>query len=758
MELIHNTTFRILPELNPSTEYAPGIYRVILDEPRLNKIITVIIQPDGEPKPKTRGRKMQAATKNKRKKGPAKLIGELLWMDRDVLLQLQRDGQLKAIAIERGRIRAEQDLGEKDQEDFKRRKNAMNRFFDFQELRDGILLDHGIGGLVKQAQEDTGASRALVYKCWSLLCRWGISETSLMPQRFKCGAPGVMRPCDPGGRKKPGRKTNKQRVSLAYGVTLDPDQPGMSSEWAAAIRAADKQIPTPKPRWPERCLRITNSAFCSKAKEENGKLILVTPEFGQYPNDSQIKHVLIYGVSRLQRLLDRTTRRHFERALRGLVARNWQGVAGPGHTWAIDSTVGDIYLRSSVDRAWILGRPIVYVIVDVWSTAVVGFYVCLTGPSWNTAKVSLFNAVADPELLGELWGYQPILTLNPLPTMPYALLCDRGEYLSQGHRHTAVKFLPLTSYTPPYRGDLKGLAEVLHRIEKDKQYPFIPGAMDFRRQELELRKVNPEDCVLTLREYVHYLYELFTECNLTADRRHRIDAYMQAAGVFPSPAGLWRYGHDMGVGFRRHIDHAEFITELLPPSTARVRRDAVRHAGNDYMSPEVQGAEWTAVARNFGGWDIPVNYYPGSLARIWTPNPTAGGLLDLHIADESRGSADLSFEEWSDVLADQTMKGAGIDHIRKMQSLDTWGRMKTITDNAVRLTREAVAKASGQVPTMTEARAMEVAAMSQPDQSENKAADVLQEEAMDAHLKMMEALIHAADVDANAEEERHALS
>ena len=113
-------------------------------------------------------------------------------------------------------------------------------------------------------------------------------------------------------------------------------------------------------------------------------------------------------LTRLQRILEKTTKAHFKRALRGLTARNWEGVAGPGHTWAIDSTVGDIYLRSSVNRAWIVGRPIVYIIVDIWSTAVVGFYVCLTGPSWNTAKVSLFNATADPALLGDLWGYEPI--------------------------------------------------------------------------------------------------------------------------------------------------------------------------------------------------------------------------------------------------------------------------------------------------------------------------------------------------------------
>lgn len=62
-------------------------------------------------------------------------------------------------------------------------------------------------------------------------------------------------------------------------------------------------------------------------------------------------------------------------------------------------------------------------------------------------------------------------------------MCDRGEYLLKGHRETAMKLSPLTSYAPPYRGDMKGLVEVLHRIEKDAQLLFVPGENCRRRQE-----------------------------------------------------------------------------------------------------------------------------------------------------------------------------------------------------------------------------------------------------------------------------------
>jgi putative transposase len=273
-----------------------------------------------------------------------------------------------------------------------------------------------------------GCSESFVRKNFSLLCRGGFQESSLRPTRSaRCGAPGVPRPCDPGGRKKPGAKTIKEKVARACGKIIAPEQPGISTQWAKTIMAADKRIPSPKPAMPERCQQIVESAFVARYKDEGGKLVLLEAKLGTYPNARQIKRVLERNIPKLQRLLERTTKGHFTRSLRGLIGRNWKGVVGPGHTWAVDSSIGDIYLRSSINRAWIIGRPIVYVIVDVWSTAVVGFYVCLDGPSWEMAKVALFSAATDPNLIGGLWGYEAMPSLFPAPTMCAVLMCDRGE-------------------------------------------------------------------------------------------------------------------------------------------------------------------------------------------------------------------------------------------------------------------------------------------------------------------------------------------
>lgn len=695
--LIHNQVIEI------TSGAWEGIYRVVLDAPRTNQ--TILARLSGSPLPngKTRGRKKQDVTKSPRKQAPLPLIGELIWVGHAQLDDLRSDNMIKVVDIEREQFA----LSKSDQDRYVHRVAVMSDFLDFDTLSSTILKDGGVASLVNAATARTGASKSLLYKLWSLLCRLGFSAVSLKPRRYRCGAPGVARPCDPNGRQKAGRKTIGEYAAKASGNMLPPTQPGMSTEWRQWIMIADKKIPSPKPDFPARYKFILDSQFVKRYRMENGLHVPLELKQGEYPNRSQVKRVLTTDVPRLQRLLDRTTAGHYARSLRGMTGRNWKGVAGPGHTWAIDSTIGDIYLRSSVNRAWIIGRPVVYIIVDVWSTAIVGFYVCLTGPSWDTAKVSLFSAAADPALLADLWQYQPILSLHPAPTMPAALMCDRGEYLSRAASQTGIKLIPCLSYAPPYRPDLKGLVEVLHRIEKDGQHLWLPGAIDARRKEYELRRFDPREAVLTVREYTEYLHTVFAEYNLTANRAKRIDTHMASAGVIPSPAGLWRWGHEVGIGTRRAFPQSELISELLPQQRGIVSRSGVRFCGLHYESEKINDEQWTAHARNFGSWNIDISHFPGSVSRIWTPNLAGSGLLDLRLSQQTIASSEQTFDEVLDAFMVGKLNAADIEHARVLQAMKSHQRVEALIANARSLTEEAIKRYSGEVPTMMESRQIE---------------------------------------------------
>lgn len=745
MDLMHNQVIRILGDAS-GTDGLEGMYRVILDEPTIGKSIVVRIDDPGPDKPPRGGRKLAAITKRKRKKSPAPLVGDLQWIDRELLADLQRNSRLQFIQVDREAIYRIPILSPGDQAIYSKRCTAMAPFLTFSSLRQSIVIHEGLGDLVREAMAIGDVSRSYVYKQWSTLCRNGITEISLRPRRDRCGAPGVRRPCSPDGHKKAGRKTHKQRVARYYGEDLDPDQPGMTDEWHAAILAADASKKTAvNPAMPKRIEHILQSRFVSRYTQVNGMLVPAALEKGSYPNNRQIKRVLTTEYSRLERLIASTTKGHFKRALRALTSRNWKGVAGPGHTWAIDSTIGDIYLRSSLNPAWIVGRPIVYVIVDVWSTAVVGFYVCLTGPSWATAKVSLFNAVCDPQLLGDLWGYQPLLCLEPHPTLPGNLLCDRGEYLSKGAYQTGTNLKLDMSYAPPYRPDLKGLVEVIHRIEKDAQYLFVPGAMDYRRKEYELRRGHAADSALTVRQYVQYLQILFSIYNLTADRTKRLDAHMIADGAIGTPAGLWRWGHAVGIGFRRDVLPSDLISELLPNATGYVGLRSVQFARSDYICEQMLNEQWTAESRNFGGWTLPVRYYPGSASRIWTPNVTGTGHLELGLMDESFSSPELTFDEVAESIALLSMSRADREHERTRKLLGLMEQASELTRSAKVMADEAMRKAKGAKPSIRDARALEVQSMTGVSSATPEAAQHARDEAVDAHTAMMLSLLESTD-------------
>ncbi|KQO27195.1 DDE-type integrase/transposase/recombinase [Acidovorax sp. Leaf78] len=710
MHLMHNQSFKLTAEALGLPE---GIFRIVVDDSSTGITYCVLIKQES-PRTKVRGGRARIEEqKLKRKKRiPQKsLVGTLCAVSRKDLIELIESHELIPISLELPGLYYKPIDQPSAQSAFDQRCRVMEQFLDNETLKESILIHGNLGHLVSETAQRHKVSKSYVYKLWSILCTFGLTSVSLRSRWDKCGAPGKRRDLSASStRKKAGRKTFAQRLSkLLYGCWGEPVQPGMSTVWRAKIMMADKSIATPKPSMPERHKRIIASQFTTAMRfDDNGNIVAIELEKGQYPNYQQVKRVLTEDIEEIYRIREKTSNGHFERALRGLSGYSWEGSEGPGLMYAIDSTIGDVYLRSSIDPNWIIGRPIVYVIVDVFSTAVVGFYVCLTGPSWDTAQVAIFNTVASSNLLSDLWGYDMRQSLFPAPTLPARLLCDRGEYLSKLAKAAGMKLLTTLSYTAPFRPDLKGIVEVMNRIMKNVQYHFIPGAMDARRKEYDLRRSNPAAATMSVRQYMQFLHECFYIYNLTADRSKRLDAHMIAQGVFPSPAGLWRWGHEMGIGFSRAQSQADLITQLLPAGDARVTRNGVVFRTNRYSAPIVETEQWTTRARSVrGSWEIPAQYYPGSVSRIWTPYESGNGLIDLTISDHSRADPALTHDEMVDAFAFQKLKAADVEHQRVHEAVLGYYRMESIRNQAVEETRAARQRARGLTPTIREARAIE---------------------------------------------------
>lgn len=633
------------------------------------------------------------------------LPGSLSKVERETLTRLEQEGNLTVVDLQPpGKLlTSASSLSSAEQNRWGSRCKLMAPFLDHRVICDSLQRSQGIGPLVSAATSNGSGARASAYRLWRVLCTHGFDQLSLMPRFDKCGAPGVPRPVTEV-RRKAGAKTLNERLG-----NPEPNPQCGVTEANRVKMVYHYQVLAKPGKTLRRIYEETiERAFVTRYEQTDSGRIPILPRQGSFPNFRQFRHVIEYEVSRLERTMRRTTQGHFDRNMRGLRGHAIDGVAGPGHTYAIDSTVGDIHLRSSINRAWPIGRPIVYIVIDYWSTAIVGFYVCLSGPSWDTAKLALFSAFCDPRLLAELWGFPFVEVLTPYPTAPYSVLGDRGEYLSLGARETCTQLAINFMINAAYRPDLKGLVEVVHRIAKDEQFCFLPGAIDARRRELEL-KPSAKESALTLREYVAFLQGIFNHYNLFADRSHRMTTEMIAAGAMPSPAGLWRFGHEMGIGYQKAMPQDRLLSGLLQQKVALSRRDGVFMESLQYESPIAHEQNWSALARNYGSAEKTAFHFPGSVSRFWWPD-AAGHLHEFKLRDNARAPGNISTEEWRDALMVEQQKKNDREYLRLQAALENIERQTAVNKRAIELTREAEREYEGPILNAHEARMLETMA------------------------------------------------
>lgn len=637
-------------------------------------------------------------------------VGAIESVERELLQELCATHQLRSVALRPPgwMLASEEQMPDETRKLWSWRHSACLHMLDPEKLVATIGLTGRKAPLVRLTLGDKLCSRPETYKLWALLVLHGFSPGSLVPRFDLCGAPGVLRPVNEE-RKKAGAK----KKGYASPADVQHPQRGLTEEDHIIILHHYRRLQKPGISAATLYKKVIESGYVREFADLDGKRLPVLPPQGTFPNPRQVRHVIESRVSDFERVLKKTTVGHFQRNLRGMRGRSYDGVAGPGHTFAIDSTVGDIYLRSAVNPAWIIGRPIVYIIVDVYSGAVVGFYVCLEGPAWRDAKLALYCAVCGADELASLTCIQPIRSLWPAPTLPFKLRGDRGEYLSQGARQTGIALTTGYEYAPSRRPDWKGLVEVFHRIMKDQQFAFVPGAFDARRAELELRKSKCRESSLNIREYVQYLCGVFEHMNLHADRSSRMTVEMLAAGVEPTPSGIWRFGHEAGFGYQHALSDDLLVKNLLRQGRATVRRDGIFFESQEYSLADLdRHQEWTRQARRSGAIDLSVYFHPYSLEKVRWVDPV-DGLSSMTLRGNARATPDTTLYDWRDALMVDRRKNDDRSYARLQAALNLAAEHRQMFKLAKERTLDAEASTPPDCrPNVKEARALELMGMS----------------------------------------------
>ncbi len=356
---------------------------------------------------------------------------------------------------------------------------------------------------------------------------------------------------------------------------------------------------------------------------------------------------------------------------------------GPGFRYQIDATPANIHIVSETDRNKLIGRPVIYSIIDVYSRIVTGVYVGLETNSWNGAMMALDSMIADKVKLCAEYGIPIDKELWPSSQLPEIIIADRGEMKGHGVENLIKNFKVSIENTSPYRGDLKGIIERIFRTITEKLTGFMPGAImkDFRKRgDADYRL----EAKLTLREVTKVVLLSVLEHNLGSIDGYPLTPDMIRDNVRPIPLEIWNWGIVNQKGCLRKVDQLTFRLGILPRATATFSRGAVVFHKLHYGASEllVEHKHMQIAEKK-----IEVVYDPRNLRNIYMLQPDGKSIL-LNLLEKDKVYASFSLEDVLEANKKSAILKRSADEEQLAISVQLNQEIKNIAKAATKVTNE----------------------------------------------------------------------
>lgn len=520
-----------------------------------------------------------------------------------------------------------------------------------------IYEPEAMGGMVSKRAAELGIPRKSLYRILYRFWMNGQVRDALLPNYEQSGAPGRVKQFAEG-------KRNGRRSPL---LTHAPETPPQ------ALTEADKS-----------CIKLGYALYKNNAVESIADAYIKTlrrfyateRKIAGVSNDDielrplhelpTLRQFTYWGqkaFDELDVLRGRKGETKWNKDHRALVGRVGDGVRGPCHRFEIDATIADIYLVSRYNRNWIIGRPVVYVVVDVFTALIVGVYVGLDGPSWSGARQALFNATMDKVAFCAGYG----LTINPEDWPSHYLaqevMCDRGEMIGQGAEDAMVSGLGVTlAIAPPFRPDWKSIVESRFRVlNRTSQVHWTPGAVRQRNKERGERDYRL-DATLDLAEFTHIILASIIHYNHHHRQSDRLSSDMIAAGVVnATPIELWNWGFASGIAEPKNPPVEAVYRHLLTTGQGTVQAGGIHFKGMFYVCERAKVERWFARARKNGRSDISLWYDPNTTTNVWV-HSADGSFETCYLRKSESRYVGRRFEEVEDMLAIIDTPSSQIQH------------------------------------------------------------------------------------------------
>lgn len=381
--------------------------------------------------------------------------------------------------------------------------------------------------------------------------------------------------------------------------------------------------------------------FYSDRYKENGEIKHRVWDRSMIPTYQQFYYWFKKNEDVKKDIIFRESEKEFNLKKRELLSNSLQETDGPGTRFQVDATIADVYLVSSLNKNRVIGRPIVYAIIDVFSRIVTGIYVGLEGPSWIGAMMALDNMICDKVEYCEKYGIQISEEQWPCKHLPEIIIADRGEFEGYSVENLINNLNMKIENTSPYRGDLKGIIERSFRTTNEKIKHKTPGAIQKEFRERGDRDYRL-DATLTLEQFTKiYINMVLHHNNKTIDK-YPMEKEMIADEISPTPINLWNWGIENKKGRLKTVDREILRLNILPKDKASISRAGISFKGLYYSSNKAIKEQWFI---NLKVRSVAVVYDPRNMNKIYIPHNSGLDYDECNLTDVSLQYKDCLLEE-----------------------------------------------------------------------------------------------------------------
>jgi putative transposase len=433
-------------------------------------------------------------------------------------------------------------------------------------------------------------------------------------------------------------------------------------------------------------------------RDEKGVAILKPP--GQRPTFDQIRYLLRKALPLSKAYIDRNSGADYDNNHAPSTGSVNDDCLGPGDVFEIDATIFDMWLVAKANRAVIIGKPTMYLVVDRHTGLIVGFFILLDPPSWACARQAILSIAQDWEALCKRLGvpYDP-KDWPARGVLPNRFFGDRGDMISFASDQVCEGLSTQLTNAPALASRRKPVVEPSFLKETAKLRQDAPGYEPPWNVKKRQAKKYHHDACYTLDEFAAIVLCGIREVNRGERKGQVMSPEEILGGDSASPIETWnrRVAGRMGALARMPLDLMR--RRMMHKGIAMVRNDGIEfvsevddkgqrtgkpYKGLVYKHPDPKKlGEWHVRASLRGEFPVEVRYNPSLVDQITVIDPNDGRVEhDLVLVTDSQGYLGYSFAEAQYVMAEAAKKGRAAVKQNEAHAVTTRQDIKRITKPA----------------------------------------------------------------------------